>query len=57
MPGSWKKEAWTATQQQWWFEIAKGDVWTTAIRCRPCRPKERKRKEEARKIDLEGIQP
>ncbi len=30
-------EAWTAKQQKWWYEIAKGDLETTAIRCRSCR--------------------
>lgn len=51
-----KEEIWTATQQKWWYEVAKGDVWTTAVRCRSCRRKERKRKEEARTIHLEGIE-
>lgn len=50
-----KKEIWTATQQKWWYEIAKGDVWTTAIRCRPCRRRERERREEARRIHLAGV--
>ena len=30
-------QVWTATQQKWWYEVAFGDVWTTAVRCRPCR--------------------
>lgn len=34
-----KKEVWTATQQKWWYEVAKGPVQSTAIRCRPCRAK------------------
>ena len=46
---------WTATQQKWWYESAKGDVWTTATMCRPCRLRERQRKEEARKVQLEGL--
>ena len=50
-----KEETWRATQQKWWYEIAKGDVWTTAVRCRPCRKKERARKAEARRVHLEGI--
>jgi len=50
-----KEEVWRATQQKWWYEVAKGDVWTTAVRCRPCRRKERKRKDEARKVHLEGM--
>ena len=50
-----KSEVWTATQQKWWYEVAKGDVWTTARRCRSCRRAERERKAEARRIHLEGI--
>lgn len=50
-----KQEVWTATQQKWWYEIAKGGVWTTASRCRPCRQKERARKTEARRIHLDGV--
>jgi hypothetical protein len=49
------EEIWTAKQQKWWYEIAKGDINTTAIRCRPCRKKEQARKAEARRIHLEGI--
>jgi len=48
-------EVWTATQQKWWYETAKGDVWKVAIRCRPCRRRERERKAEARKIQREGM--
>ncbi|MEM1425507.1 MAG: zinc-ribbon domain containing protein [Cyanobacteria bacterium P01_H01_bin.130] len=50
-----KEEIWTAEQQQWWCEVAKGSIWSTAIRCRPCRKIERDRKAEARRIHLEGI--
>ena len=49
------EELWTAAQQQWWFEEAQGDVWTTAVRCRACRQSERARKAEARRIHLEGL--
>ncbi len=31
------KELWTAKQQKWWYEIAKGDITTTTVRCRKCR--------------------
>jgi len=51
-----KSEVWTATQQKWWYEVAKGGVWTTARRCRNCRCKERERKNEARRIHLEGLE-
>ena len=50
-----KQEVWTAAQQKWWCEVAKGSVLSTAIRCRPCRKIERDRKAEARRIHLEGI--
>ena len=29
-----KQEIWRATQQKWWYEVAKGDIFTTARRCR-----------------------
>ncbi len=48
-------QIWTAQQQHWWYELAKGDVWTIAILCRPCRIKERERKALARKLHLEGL--
>ena len=47
-------EVWTATQQKWWFEIAKGGVATRAHRCRPCRRKERERVADARRASDEG---
>jgi hypothetical protein len=34
-----KEETWTATQQKWWYEVAKGSIYSTAIRCRECRRK------------------
>jgi Probable zinc-ribbon domain len=30
-------EIWTAEQQQWWYETAKGPIYSTAVRCRACR--------------------
>lgn len=48
-------EIWHATQQQWWYEVAKGGVWTTATRCRACRRRERERRAQARKVRLEGV--
>jgi hypothetical protein len=50
-----KEEIWTAAQQKWWYEIAKGEVWSGAIRCCACRRRERERKAEARRVHLEGI--
>ena len=49
------QEVWTARQQKWWYETAKGDIWTVASRCRPCRRRERERKAAARKTHLEGL--
>ncbi len=46
---------WTATQQKWWYESSKGDVWTVAVLCRPCRFRERAQKESARKGHLDGL--
>ena len=47
-------EIWTAAQQRWWYEVAQGDVWTVAVRCRACRQRERARKVEARRISFGG---
>ena len=30
---------WTAKQQQWWYEVAKGPIYSQAVRCRECREK------------------
>lgn len=32
-----KEEIWTAKQQQWWYEVANGPIYSRAIRCRACR--------------------
>jgi Probable zinc-ribbon domain len=50
-----KSEVWSASRQKWWYEIAKGDVWTIATRCRPCRRLERERKASARRTHQEGL--
>jgi len=50
-----EKQVWTATQQKWWYEIARGDVFTEASRCRKCRRVERERRHEARRVHLEGL--
>jgi len=51
-----KQEVWTGTQQKWWYEVAKGLVYTTAIRCRPCRRRKQARSAESRRVHLEGIE-
>ncbi|MEX0717498.1 MAG: zinc-ribbon domain-containing protein [Planctomycetaceae bacterium] len=32
-----REEIWTAEQQKWWYETAKGYSFSRAIRCRECR--------------------
>jgi Probable zinc-ribbon domain len=49
------EEVWTAKQQKWWYEVALGDINTTAVHCRPCRMTERKRVEDARRASAEGL--
>ena len=51
-----KLEIWTPRQQKWWYEEVGGNIETTAIRCRPCRLKERLRKLEAKRTHLEGLE-
>ena len=50
-----KAEVWTAAQQKWWYEVAKGYAWSTAVLCRACRRKEGARRAEARRVHLEGV--
>lgn len=40
-----KLEIWTAQQQKWWYEVAKGSVHQVATRCRSCRKAQKKKKE------------
>ncbi|HEX4149337.1 MAG TPA: zinc-ribbon domain containing protein [Pirellulales bacterium] len=49
------EQVWTAKQQKWWYEVAKGSPFSTARLCRPCRRKERERRTAARRIHLEGL--
>jgi hypothetical protein len=48
-------QVWTPGQQKWWYEVAKGDVFSTARLCRPCRRREQARRAEARRVHLEGL--
>jgi hypothetical protein len=41
-------EVWTATQQKWWYEVAKGSIYSFAVRCRPCRQARRGQPDEDR---------
>lgn len=38
------EEVWTAAQQKWYFEVAKGTIYGQAIRCGECRAKLRNAK-------------
>ena len=38
-------EVWTAKQQKWFYEVAKGPLHATAVRCRDCRNKRKDQKE------------
>jgi Probable zinc-ribbon domain len=49
------EEVWRATQQKWWYEVTKGHIDTTAVRCRACRRKERERKIKVREISVAGL--
>lgn len=44
-------QVWTASQQKWWYEVAKGCVWSTAIRCRECRRRRRLRGASANRAE------
>jgi hypothetical protein len=50
-----KAEVWTAKQQQWWYEVAGGEIETKAIRCRRCRQRERERRAKVRAAHEEGL--
>jgi TfoX C-terminal domain/Probable zinc-ribbon domain len=51
-----KEEIWRATQQKWWYEVAKGSVESGASRCSSCRRIERERRAQARRVHLEGVE-
>jgi putative zinc ribbon protein len=51
-----KEEVWTGAQQKWWYEVAKGFAYSTAVRCRLCRRKERQRRDDARRVHLAGLE-
>jgi transcription elongation factor Elf1 len=42
-----KTEVWTARQQQWWYEVARGEIETTATTCRSCRKRKQRTSREA----------
>jgi putative zinc ribbon protein len=48
-------QVWTAWQQKWWYEVAKGFAYSTAKHCRACRRREQARRAEAKRVHLEGV--
>lgn len=50
-----KEEVWTAERQKWWYEVAKGNIFSQAVLCRECRPAARNSKAQARRVHLEGV--
>ncbi|MEZ5854635.1 MAG: zinc-ribbon domain containing protein [Hyphomicrobiaceae bacterium] len=48
-------EVWTASQQKWWYEEAKGKIASAANRCRDCRRKRRMRRSQERRLHVEGL--
>jgi hypothetical protein len=50
-----KKEIWTAEQQKWWYEVAKGSIYARAIRCRACRRAHREKQKESSPAENQPI--
>ena len=48
-------EVWTAAQQKWWYEVAKGKIGSAANRCRDCRYRRRLRSSQSRRVHIEGL--
>jgi hypothetical protein len=48
-------QIWRAAQQKWWYEVAKGNVESTAKLCRTCRRREQARRDEARRVHRDGL--
>jgi hypothetical protein len=49
------EEVWPAARQKWWYEVAKGNIFTQAVLCRACRAKGKARKAAARQVHLDGL--
>ena len=49
------EEVWTAADQKWLYEEAKGKVATRANRCLPCRRKRSVRRSQERRVHIEGM--
>lgn len=51
------KETWTAEQQQWYYEEAKGPTYAHAKRCQPCRYRRKKEQDENRARSIKKEDP
>jgi hypothetical protein len=49
------EEVWSAIDQKWWYEEAKGKIATRANRCLACRRKRRVRRSQERHVHIEGM--
>jgi hypothetical protein len=47
-------EVWTATQQKWYYEVAKGSIYGRAVRCRTCRRRHRQQVHLAKQRSQRG---
>lgn len=54
-----KEEVWTAEQQKWYYEEAKGSLYAKAVRCRDCRSRisEQKRLQRRAMANAESRKP
>lgn len=50
-----KQERWTARRQKRWYEEQGGEIEAIAVRCRACRNIEQERRNNARRVHLEGL--
>ncbi len=50
------RQTWTASRQKYYYEVLKGEIEGKPIRCRSCRERERLRKAEVRRLQLEGME-
>jgi hypothetical protein len=50
-----REEVWPAERQKWWYEVAKGNINTRAVFCRSCRERGKARKDEARRLHMDGL--
>jgi Probable zinc-ribbon domain len=49
------EEVWLAERQKWWYEVAKGNIFTDAVLCHSCRESKKAQRAEARRIHMEGV--